>query len=72
MEYTTKAGKNTQTIPTDFHNGWLDSLDYRTAMAKEMRGRFVALTNDLSDRYAGSGPVPAIRSYRSRGTGVGL
>ena len=47
MDYTTKAGKNAQTIPADFHNGWLDSLDYRTAMAREMRGRFVALTNDL-------------------------
>ena len=47
MEYTTKAGKNAQTIPAQFHNGWLDSLDYRTAMAKEMRDRFVALTNDL-------------------------
>ena len=47
MNYTTKAGKNAQTIPAQFHNGWLDSLDYRTAMAKEMRDRFVALTNDL-------------------------
>lgn len=47
MDYTTKAGKNAQTIPAQFHNGWLDSLDYRTAMAKEMRDRFVALTNDL-------------------------
>jgi hypothetical protein len=47
MEYTTKTGKNTQTIPTQFNNGWLDSLDYRTAMAKEMRDRFMALTNDL-------------------------
>jgi hypothetical protein len=47
MEYTTKAGKATQTIPEDFHHGWLDSLDYRTAMAREMRERYVALTNDL-------------------------
>ena len=47
MEYTAKAGRNAQTIPVDFHYGWLDALDYRTAMAKEMRDRFVALTNDL-------------------------
>lgn len=47
MDYTTKAGKNAQTIPAQFHNGWLDALDFRTAMAKEMRDRFVALTNDL-------------------------
>jgi hypothetical protein len=47
MEYATKTGKNAQTIPTSFHHGWLDALDYRTAMAKEMRERFVALTNDL-------------------------
>lgn len=72
MDYTTKAGKNAQTIPTDFHNGWLDALDFRTAMAKEMRGRFVALTNDLGDRYVGSWPGPAIRRDWSRGSGVGL
>ena len=47
MEYTTKTGKNAKTIPAQFNNGWLDALDYRTAMAKEMRDRFVALTNDL-------------------------
>jgi len=47
MDYTTKAGKNAQTVPAQFHNGWLDALDFRTAMAKEMRDRFVALTNDL-------------------------
>jgi hypothetical protein len=40
-EYTTKAGKSTQTILAQFNNGWLDSLDYRTAMAKEMRDRLV-------------------------------
>ena len=47
MDYTTKTGKNAQTVPAQFHNGWLDALDFRTAMAKEMRDRFVALTNDL-------------------------
>jgi hypothetical protein len=47
MDYTTKVGKNAQTIPAQFHNGWLDALDFRTVMAKEMRDRFVALTNDL-------------------------
>src|SRR5690554_1127904 len=47
MEYTTKTGKNAQSIPEQFNNGWLDALDFRTAMAREMRDRFVALTNDL-------------------------
>jgi hypothetical protein len=47
MDYTTKVGKNAQTILAQFHNGWLDALDFRTAMTKEMRDRFVALTNDL-------------------------
>jgi hypothetical protein len=47
MDYATKTGKNAQTIPPQFNNGWLDALDFRTAMAKEMRDRFVALTNDL-------------------------
>ena len=47
MNYTTKAGKNAQAITAQFHNGWLGALDYRTAMAKEMRDRFVTLTNDL-------------------------
>ena len=47
MDYTSKAGKNAQAIPAQFNNGWLDTLDFRTATAKEMRNRFVALTNDL-------------------------
>lgn len=47
MDNTTKAGKNAQTIPAEFFYGWLDSLDKRTAMAKELWERFVALTNDL-------------------------
>ena len=47
MKYTTKTDKNAKTIPAQFSNGWLDALDYRTAMAKEMRDRFVTLTNDL-------------------------
>jgi hypothetical protein len=39
MDYTTKAGKNAQAIPAQFHNGWLDALDFRTAMVKEMNRR---------------------------------
>lgn len=36
-----------QTVPTSYNNGFLNDLDSRTAVAKEMRERYQALTNDL-------------------------
>lgn len=36
-----------QTIPDKYSTGFLDELDSRTAIAKEMRERYQALTNDL-------------------------
>ena len=35
------------TVPSRFENGWLDELDSRTAIAKEMRDRYTELTDDL-------------------------
>ena len=34
-------------IPDRFSFGWLDSLDSRLAIAREMRARYAALTDDL-------------------------
>ena len=35
------------TVPNKFDTGWLDELDSCTSIAKEMRERYTALTNDL-------------------------
>ncbi len=47
-----------QTISPKYEAGWLDNLDSRTAIAKDMRDRYQALTNDL-------GGLPAL-SYQQR------
>lgn len=36
-----------QTAPTSFAPGWIEALDGRTAIAQDVRKRYVALTNDL-------------------------
>jgi len=45
-------------IPEKYKTGWLGDLDSRTAIAKEMRERYKALTDDL-------GGLPAL-SYQQR------
>jgi len=47
-----------QEIPAKHQTGWLEDLDSRTAIAKEMRERYQALTDDL-------GGLPAL-SYQQR------
>ena len=37
----------TQDIPGKFTNGWLDDLDGRLGLARELRERYQALTDDL-------------------------
>ena len=34
-------------IPSKFNHGWLQDLDSRTALARELRERYQALTDDL-------------------------
>ncbi|TDT41502.1 hypothetical protein DES49_1597 [Halospina denitrificans] len=34
-------------IPSKFNHGWLQDLDSRTALARELRERYKALTDDL-------------------------
>lgn len=34
-------------VPDRFSGGWLDALDSRTALARHMRDRYQALTDDL-------------------------
>lgn len=41
-----KNGK-TRDVPDRFSSGWLDALDTRTALARHMRDRYAALTDDL-------------------------
>jgi hypothetical protein len=36
-----------QPVSAKFSNGWLDGLDGRLGIARELRGRFEALTGDL-------------------------
>lgn len=36
-----------KSVPSKFQPGWLDALDSRTAIARQMRERYAALTNDL-------------------------
>ena len=36
-----------QPVSSRFANGWLDGLDGRLGLARELRQRFVTLTNDL-------------------------
>lgn len=36
-----------ETPPSEYRAGWLESLDHRTQIAQEMRGRFLALAADL-------------------------
>lgn len=36
-----------RTVPEKFQAGWLDDLDSRTAIAREMRERYQELTDDL-------------------------
>ena len=37
----------TADIPSKFNHGWLQDLDSRTALARELRERYQALTDDL-------------------------
>lgn len=36
-----------KTVPDQFQQGWLEALDSRTALARQMRQRFDSLTDDL-------------------------
>jgi hypothetical protein len=38
---------NNAAIPEQFQTGWLDALDGRMALAKDIRARYRALTDDL-------------------------
>jgi len=49
---------NSATIPDKYQTGWLDELDSRTAIAKDMRERYQTLTDDL-------GGLPKL-SYQQR------
>ena len=40
-------GTPLQSVPAKYGNGFLDNLDGRLGIARELRGRFEALTNDL-------------------------
>lgn len=46
VENSTKNGKS-DTVPERFQAGWLDALDGRLSLARGMRERFAALTDDL-------------------------
>ncbi len=39
--------KKQDSIPNKYQSGWLDGLDSRTAIAKEIRDRYKSLTDDL-------------------------
>lgn len=45
----TKAMHKTkqQDVPDKYARGWLDGLDYRTALARQMRDRYKSLTDDM-------------------------
>lgn len=36
-----------RSVPADFSAGWLEALDSRTALARDMRGRFAEVCTDL-------------------------
>lgn len=40
-------GGKSRDVPDRFASGWLDALDTRTALARHMRNRYAALTDDL-------------------------
>jgi len=42
----TETGKS-NTVPERFRSGWLDSLDGRLSLARDMRERFATVCNDL-------------------------
>lgn len=43
----TESNGKLRSLPTKYAADWLDRLDYRTAIARAVRQRFEALTNDL-------------------------
>ena len=47
MQLTRRLLMKNSTVSSNFKNGWLDELDSRTAIAKEMRDRYTELTDDL-------------------------
>ena len=42
-----KSKERTAEPPDRFQAGWLDGMDYRTALARELRDRFATVCNDL-------------------------
>ena len=46
MQNNTDSSKS-QSVPSRFANGWLDVLDGRFGLARELRQRFETLTDDL-------------------------
>ena len=42
-----RPGAKTRDMPERFESGWLDLLDSRTALAREMRDRYQCFTDDL-------------------------